>query len=62
MFTCRVRVVSIHRYSIVLANPNITRIIIMSKLLEISTIKTMQNRTERDEHKTRLMENSFIEP
>ena len=62
MFTCRVRVVSIHRYSIVLANLNITRIIIMSKLLEISSIKTMQNRTERDEHKTRLMENSFTKP
>ena len=28
-------------------------------MLEISIIKTIQNRTERDEHKTRLMEKQF---
>ena len=30
-------------------------------MLDINTIKIMQNITERDEHKTRLMENSFTE-
>ena len=39
-----------------------SEVAVMTALLEISTIQTMQNRTKRDEHKYVFCKNSFTKP